>query len=172
MQTVSTRASHDITMLFQAYLVRNRQILQACFSTLWQLLRPVCQCSPYTDNTLSSATPDTNNSSCASPSTVMLETRLIMFWHLMCEYLTDSYHSSARSTPIFLKDAPHQVPALSTRVACGTATVFSCVPHQIFISVRVTPHLVHTRHVFYVWRVSLFVITSRNVTYATLYVAP
>jgi hypothetical protein len=93
-----------------------------------------------------------------------------MLWQLLCEYLTDSYHSSARRTPVFLKDAPHQVPAITTRVPSRTATVLSCVPHQIWISVSVMSQPVRTWHVFYVWRVSRFVITSRNVTYTTSYV--
>jgi len=76
MQTVLTGVPDDMTMLFQAYLIRYWQILQACFPTFWQLLRTVCQCSPYTDTFYRSATPDTNKtSSSASPVTVMLDSR-------------------------------------------------------------------------------------------------
>jgi len=62
--------------LFQAYLIRCRKILKACFPTFRQLLRTVCQCSPYTNTFYRSVTPDTNNSSSsASPVTVMLDSR-------------------------------------------------------------------------------------------------
>lgn len=58
---------------FKHILSETGQILQACVSTSWQLLRTVCQCAPYTDTFYTSATTGTHNSSSSAlPVTVML----------------------------------------------------------------------------------------------------